>query len=97
VRGSLDISPAGAGGRLEVELLAKGASLAKTRHASSVRVGRLVRTSVSAGNVSFSVALTAAGKRALTRKHRLSLTVKIVVTPTRGTPLSITRSVVLRS
>jgi plastocyanin len=97
VKGSLDISTAGAGGRLEVDLLAKGASLAKTRHASSVRVGRLVRSLVSAGKVSFSVALTAAGKRALTRKHRLSLTVKIVITPTRGAPVSIARSVVLRS
>ncbi len=97
VKGSLDVSTDGAGGRLEVDLLAKGASLAKTRHASSVRVGRLVRSSVSAGKVSFSVALTAAGKRALTRKHRLSLAVKIVITPTHGAPVSIARSVVLRS
>jgi plastocyanin len=97
VRGSLDISPAGAGGHLEVDLFAKSASLAKARHSSSVRVGRLVHSSVSAGKVSFSVALTVAGKRALARKHRLSLTVKIVITPTRGAPVSIARSVVLRS
>jgi hypothetical protein len=97
VRGSLDISPAGAGGRLEVDLFAKSASLAKTRHAGSVRVGRLVRSSVSAGKVSFSVVLTAAGKRALARKHRLPLTVKIALTPTRGAALSIARSVTLHS
>jgi plastocyanin len=97
VHGALDISQSGAGGRLEVDLLAKSASLAKTRHSSLVRVGRLVRASVSAGKVSFSVTLTAAGKRALTRKHRLPLTVKIALTPTRGMAVSITRSVTLRS
>jgi plastocyanin len=97
VKGSLEVSQSGAGGRLEVDLLAKGASLAKLRHAGSVRVGRLVRASVSAGKVSFSVALTAAAKRALARKHRLPLTVKIVLTPTRGPAVSIARSVTLRS
>jgi len=81
-----------------VDLLAKRASLAKARHSGSVRVGRLVRASVSAGKVSFSVALTAAGKRTLARKRRLALTVKITLTPLRrGTTVSITRSVTLRS
>jgi plastocyanin len=97
VRGSLEISQSGVGGRLEVDLLVKGASLAKARHSGSVRVGRLVRTSLSAGKVSFSVALTAAGKRALTRKHRLPLTVKIALTPTQGIAVTVTRSVTLRS
>ena len=97
VRGSLEISQSGAGGRLEVDLLAKSASLAKTRRSGSVRVGRLVRPSVSAGMESFSVALTTAGKRALRRHRRLVLTVKIALTPTRGTAVSITRSVTLRS
>jgi plastocyanin len=97
VRGSLNVSQSGAGGRLEVDLLAKRASLAKTRHSGAVRVGRLVRASVSAGKVSFSVALTAAGKRTLARKRRLALTVKITLTPPQGTTVSITRSVTLRS
>jgi hypothetical protein len=79
-----------------VDLLAKSASLAKTRHSVSVRVGRLVRASVSAGKESFSVALTASGKRALARHRRLALTVKITLTPVRGAATSVTRSVTLR-
>jgi plastocyanin len=97
VRGSLEIASSGVGGRLEVDLLAKGASLAKTRRSGSIRVGRLVRASVSAGKLSFAVALTAAGKRALVRKHRLPLTVKITLTPTRGAAVNVTRSVVLHA
>jgi plastocyanin len=97
VKGLLDVSQAGAGGRLEVDLLAKGASLAAVHRSSQVRVGRLVRASVSAGKVSFSVALTARAKSALRRHHRLALTVKITLTPTHGTAVSIARSVTLRS
>jgi plastocyanin len=99
VRGSLDVSQTGAGGRLEVDLLAKGASLAKVRRSGSgsVRVGRLVRASVSAGKVSFSVSLTARGKSALRRHHRLALTVKITFTPRRGEAATIMRSVVVRA
>jgi plastocyanin len=97
VRGSLDVSQAGAGGRLEVDLLAKSASLAAVHHPGPVRVGRLVRASVSAGKVSFSVALTARAKSALRRHHRLALTVKITLTPVHGTTASVTRSVTLRS
>jgi plastocyanin len=97
VRGSLDISQSGAGDRLEVDLLAKSASLARAGHSKQVRVGRLVRASVSAGKVSLSVSLTARGKRALTRHRHLALTVKITLTPVRGTPVSVTRNVVLRA
>jgi plastocyanin len=96
VKGSLDVSRSGAGGRLEVDLLAKSASLAAVHRASSVRVGRLVRASVSAGTVSFSVALTVRGKSALRHRHRLPLTVKITLTPASGAPEVVTRSVVLR-
>jgi hypothetical protein len=99
VRGSIELGQAGAGGRLEVDLLAKNASLANVRGSGSksVRVGRLVRRSVSAGKVSFSVALTAQGKRALTHHHSLPLTVKITLTPTQGETVTVTRSVTLRA
>ncbi len=98
VRGSLGVSPTGAGGRLEVDLLAKGASLAAPPHGDSkqVTVGRFVRNSVSAGKVSFSVALNAHGKSALRRRHRLALTVRITLTPIHGTTTTVTRSVTLR-
>jgi plastocyanin len=97
VKGSLDVSQLGAGGRLEVDLLAKSASLAAVRRSAAVRVGRFVRASVSAGKASFSVALTARGRSALRRHHRLALTVKITLTPTHGAAVTVTRSVVLRA
>jgi hypothetical protein len=97
VRGSVQISKAGVGGRLEVDLLAKSASLAKVKRSTQVRVGRLVRSSLYAGNVSFAVPLTAKAKGALKRHRRLALTVKIVLTPLHGAPVSTTRSVVLHA
>jgi len=97
VRGSLDISPTGAGGRLEVDLLAKAASLAKTRRSGAVRVGRLVRGPVSAGRLSFSVQLTPRAKHALMRHRRLALSVKITLTPANGVAVTVTRSVVVHA
>jgi plastocyanin len=97
VKGSIDVSQSGAAGRLEVDLLAKSASLAAAHRSGSARVGRFVRASVSAGTVSFSVALTPRGKSALRRHHQLALAVKITLTPPRGAAVTITRSVTLRS
>jgi plastocyanin len=97
VRGSLDISPTGAGGRLEVDLLAKAALLAKTRRSGAVRVGRLVRAQVSAGRFSFSVPLTPRAQHALMRHRRLALSVKITLTPRNGVAVTVTRSVVVHA
>ena len=94
VRGSLEVSQAGAGGRLEVDLFANSGSLAATRHSTRVRVGRLVRNSVSAGKVPFAVGLTPRARKALKRHHRLALTVKITLTPLHGTPFNLTRVVI---
>jgi plastocyanin len=97
VHGSVNISQTGIGGRLEVELLAKGASLAKAGHASGVRVGRLVRSSLRAGPVSFTIALSVKAKRAVKRHRKLALTVEIVLTPKHGTSSTTTRSVVVHA
>jgi plastocyanin len=97
VRGSLDISPTGAGGRLEVDLLANAASLAKTRGSGAVRVGRLVRAAVSAGRLSFSVHLTPGAQHALMRHRRLVLSVKIALTPPNGIAVTVTRTVVMHA
>jgi hypothetical protein len=96
VKGSLQISKAGAGDRLEVDLLATAASLAKAGHATQV-VGRFVSASISAGQRSFSVKLNAKARRALKRHHRLALKAKIVLTPAGGEALTITRSVILHT
>jgi plastocyanin len=94
VRGSVAISATGAGGRLQVDLLAKSASLAGHR-ASRVRVGRLVRSSLHAGRLPFSVALDARARRALHAHRRLALTVRLVLSPPQGAATSVVRSVVL--
>ncbi len=96
VRGSLTVSQAGAGSRLEVDLLATKASLASTKRVTRVRVGRFVRGSVHAGRQSFSVKLDSRARRSLARRHRLALIVKIVLTPFYGEPTTLTRTVVER-
>jgi plastocyanin len=96
VRGSIDISAAGAGGALEVAVFAPGASLAGAHRPAGVRVGRLRRASVRAGVMSFTVALNARARAALHRRHRLGLTIQIVLTPAAGAPARVTRSMVLR-
>jgi plastocyanin len=96
VHGSLDISKAGAGDRVEVDLLASSASLGAGRHATRVTVGRFVHSKATAGRQSFTVKLSAQARRALKRRHRLALTVKIVLTPVSGEPTTLTRSVVER-
>jgi plastocyanin len=85
VRGSVNLSPASAGGRLEVVLLAK----------SGGRVGRLSRSYLSAGRVSFAVPLKPSGRRALRARKRLSMTVQVVVAPPGGAALTLKRGVVL--
>jgi plastocyanin len=97
VHGSLDVSRAGAGGRLEVDLLARSASLASVGHQVQVRVGKLVRTALSAGKASFSVPLNARAKAALLRRGHLALTVKVLVKPASGSAVTVTRAVVLHS
>ncbi len=97
LRGSIKVSQADSGGRLEVALFAAGAPLAKTQHAAQVRIGRLVRSALKAGSMSFSVPLSAKGKASLRRHRRLTLTVKITLTPLRGAAVTTTRSVVMHS
>jgi plastocyanin len=94
VHGSLDISTAGAGDRLEVDLLASSATLAKVGHSTRIVVGRLTRGSVPAGRQSFAVKLDAKARHALSRRHRLALTVRIALTPFHGPTTTLTRSVI---
>jgi hypothetical protein len=96
VRGTVQIPAADGGARLEVELLAQGASLATVKRGGSSRVGRLVRSSAPAGTVSFRVSLDAQAKSVLRHRHKLALTVKMVLTPKHGAAVTLTRSVVVR-
>jgi hypothetical protein len=96
VHGSIDVSQAAAGGRLEVELLARKASLASAGHSAQVQVGHLARSLTRAGRATFAVVLDAKARRALRLRRRLALGVKIVLSPVHGSALTITRSVLLR-
>ena len=96
VRGSIDVSQTAAGGRLEVTLLARKASLASTGHAAQLQVGRVMRSLTRAGKVTFAVALDVKARRALHLHRRLAVSVKIVLSPAHGSALTITRSVLLR-
>jgi hypothetical protein len=95
IRGSVRISRAGAGGRLEVDMLAGAHSLGSSRH-GLVDVGHLVRLGLPEGKVRFSVPLGPRARRALQRRHRVMVTVKIAVTSPRGAKASTSHAVVLR-
>ncbi len=97
VHGSIEVSPLGAGGRLELQLLATRASLASARQPARLQVGRTVRSSLPAGTVTFAVALSAKARHALRVHRRLSLTVKIMLSSAHGPSATITRSVVVHA
>jgi plastocyanin len=95
VRGSVALSQAAAGGKLEVDLLARRASLLAAGKGGTVRVGKLIRAYLQAGRVAFTVPLAKPARRALMASMRLRLTVKIVVTPQRGAAVTLTRGVLV--
>ena len=86
-----------AGGKLEVQLLATRASIADTHRSSRVQVGRVARSALHAGAVSFVVALDAKARAALDAHGRLALKVKLLLSPLRGSPVTLTRSVTVRA
>jgi plastocyanin len=97
VGGSVDISPAGVGGRLEVDVMATHASLSRTGARALLQVGRLVRPSLTAGVLRFRVSLDRRALRALRAHGHLPLTVRVLLTPLHGTPVTVTRRLPLRS
>ncbi len=97
VHGSVAVSQAGAGGRLEVELLARSAALASTARVARVEVGRVLRAGLHAGTVTFTVPLDARARHALRAHGRLALSVRIVLSATHGAPVTLVRSVLVRS
>ncbi len=88
VHGSLLVSSAGSEGRLQIELLAKG---------TAAPAGKLVRSSLHAGKLTFALPLNEKGKAALRRRRRLTLTVKITLTPQHGAAVTVTRGVVVHA
>jgi plastocyanin len=97
VRGSVNLSQASAGGRLEVLLLAKRSSLSGAGNSVMRRVGRLQRSPLRAGRSSFAVPLKPVARRVLQAATKLSLTVQVVVTPPGRAALTLKRGVVLHA
>ncbi|HEX4186534.1 MAG TPA: hypothetical protein VHY83_01430 [Solirubrobacteraceae bacterium] len=97
IRGTLEASAAASGGRLEVDLLARAASLAAAGHAGQIRVGRLVRSPLSAGRVAFAVTVSARAAHALRVRRRLALSVRILLSAPHGVSLQLSRTVVLHA
>lgn len=95
VRGSVALSQAGAGGRLEVQLLARPTALAAAASAA-VPVGRTTRAPLHAGVVSFAAVLDGRARRALRHAHRLALRVRITLAPVSGAAVAFNRAVLLR-
>jgi plastocyanin len=93
VRGSLDLTAAAAGGKLRIELRARAGALG-TGGRGTLRVGRLVRSSLSAGRRSFAVPLKPAARRALRERKRLPIAVEIVVSPPEGSAVKLRTRVV---
>ncbi len=94
VRGSVALSPASAGGKLEVLLFAKRAAASAAGVAGS-RVGRLLRSPLKAGRVEFTVPLAGGARRTLRSVQRLSLTVQVIVKAPGQAALTLKRGVVL--
>jgi hypothetical protein len=95
VRGSVDISQAGAGGRLQVDLFAARAKLFGAGQPGKMRVGRLTRSSLREGVVSFTVSLKGVAREALRRDERLSLRVKVTVIPLQSDTMRQARTVIV--
>lgn len=85
VRGSVALSQASAGGRLDVLLIAKRGG----------RVGRLTRLYLKPGRLTFTVPLKPRARRMLRASKKLPLTVQIVVAPPGRAALTLKKGVVL--
>ncbi len=97
VHGSLRLTSAAAGMGLEVEVSAQRALLKGGSGGSGVEVGRLKRSHLRAGVVSFSIALSGPARRALRRHGRLKIAVRVSLRDAQGAVISIVRSLTLRS
>ena len=94
VRGTVKVTRSSS--RLLVRAFARRKALSGGRSIAQVEVGRQLRSSVSATTVTFAAALNAAARRALRRNGRLSISLRLTVTPDEGKAYTATRTVILR-
>ena len=92
VRGSVT-TPAGPSAIAVTALVAKGVLASRAR---LVKVGSVKKRSTGTGRTTFALKVNRAARRALHRRHRLAVTVRIAVTPDAGQAYKKTVKVVLR-
>jgi plastocyanin len=92
VRGSVT-TPAGPSKIAVTALVAKSGLSARVRR---VKIGSVTKTSKSTGTTAFSITINRAARRALHRRHRLSVSLRLVITPDTGTAVKKTMTVALR-
>jgi plastocyanin len=95
VRGSVRVRSRGS--RVLARAFARRRALVGGASTRQVAVGRSLRSSVGPGRASFSVRLGTTARRALRRHGRLSISLRLTVTPPAGDSYTATRTVVLRS
>jgi hypothetical protein len=93
--GSVTISPAGAHGRLEVDVFAARSALSGDGGHGLERLRRVALNPARAGIVRFSIPLDAPARRALRRRGRLALTVRVSAVSPLGRQALSTREVIL--
>ena len=94
VRGTVKVARSSS--RLLVRAFARRKALSGGRSNAQVEVGRQLRSSVRATKVTFAAALDSAARRALRRSGRLTISLRLTVTPDAGTTYTATRTVVLK-
>jgi plastocyanin len=94
IHGSLAVSSAAVGGRLEVALRASRTAMA-AHGKGTVRVGAVSRPLTGAGRQAFAVRLRPFAQRALHRRGSLSLIVSTIISPPSGMAATMTRRVKL--
>jgi hypothetical protein len=94
VKGSVLVKRSGS--RLLARTFARRKALSGGRSTKLIQVGRKLRTRVGPGRVTFSVALNATARRALRRSGRLSIVLRLTVTPPSGKAFTASRTVILR-
>lgn len=91
VRGT--IANAGAGATVTVEVSARGRDLSASRKpGASVRQRRIVRTTDATGSATFAIALNAEARRALIRRKRLPVSIRVTVAGARVAGGSVRRT-----
>jgi plastocyanin len=89
------IASIAAGSALSIEITARPADL-KTSATKPVRVGRSVKNDLPAGTAKFSIKLSSKALKAIKKKGKLALKVKITLTPPGDAAAKATKSVTLK-